>query len=82
MTDPRKEINRRMLEVFIESLQDNPDQLLTIKNLLGLNTVAFPNEIFIRINEKRDSCNCSHVMSSHSGGDPYCLLCGYTRKEK
>lgn len=26
--------------------------------------------------------SCSHVMSSHSGGDPYCLLCGYIRKEK
>jgi hypothetical protein len=46
MSDPRKEINRRMLEVFIESLQDNPDQLLIIKNLLGAN---FPNEISVRI---------------------------------
>ena len=46
MSDPRKEINRRMLEVFIESLQDNPDQLLIIKNLLG---ASFPNEISVRI---------------------------------
>lgn len=49
MSDPRKEINRRMLEVFIESLQDNPDQLLIIKTLLGLNTVTFPDEIFVRV---------------------------------
>ena len=26
--------------------------------------------------------SCSHVMSSYGGGDPYCLLCGYVRKEK
>lgn len=26
--------------------------------------------------------SCSHVMSSNSGGDPYCLLCGLVRKDK
>jgi hypothetical protein len=48
MSDPNKRIGRQNLQNIIEALQDNPDLVNTLRNMLG-NSINFPAELTVRL---------------------------------
>jgi DNA-binding PucR family transcriptional regulator len=48
MNEASKRIGRQSLQNFIEYLQDNPDLVNTLRNMLG-NSINFPAELTVRL---------------------------------
>ena len=48
MSDPNKRIGRQNLLNIIEALQDNPDLVSILRNMLG-NSINFPAELTVKL---------------------------------